>query len=118
MTLEEFETTIEEALKELPARFRGLLRKNDIPVLARERMPAPLRKHYRGDNVYGIFIGVPYGRFVDYQTEPTRIELYLKTFEKDFNDADEMKQQIRATVIHEIAHYFGFSEKEIHRLGY
>jgi predicted Zn-dependent protease with MMP-like domain len=118
MTLEEFETTIEESLKGLPARFRNLLRKNDIPVLARERMPAPLRRQYRGDTVFGIFIGVPYGRLADYQTEPTRIELYLKTFERYFGDPAEMRRQIRRTVMHEIAHYFGFSEKEIRKLGY
>jgi predicted Zn-dependent protease with MMP-like domain len=47
------------------------------------------------------------------QMEPTRIELYKDSFEQAFKDRSEMEAQIVKTVIHEIGHYFGFSEKEL-----
>jgi predicted Zn-dependent protease with MMP-like domain len=49
------------------------------------------------------------------QMEPTRIELYKDSFEKAFRNQDDMEEQIVKTVIHEIGHYFGFSEKELRR---
>jgi predicted Zn-dependent protease with MMP-like domain len=49
------------------------------------------------------------------QMEPTRIELYKNSFEKAFHNQSDMEEQIVKTVIHEIGHYFGFSEKELRR---
>ena len=43
---------------------------------------------------------------------------YQESFESMFEDKSQMKRQILITVVHEIAHYFGFSEAEIRKLGY
>jgi len=86
--------------------------------LARQSAPLPLKKQFPDKIVFGVFIGVPYGRFVNMQSEPTRIELYKESFEKVFKDNNEAAHQIRSTVVHEIAHYFGFSEAQIRKLGY
>jgi predicted Zn-dependent protease with MMP-like domain len=37
---------------------------------------------------------------------------------EDFPDPDELRNEIRLTVLHEIAHYFGMDEDEIEELGY
>ncbi|MBN1823897.1 MAG: metallopeptidase family protein [Endomicrobiales bacterium] len=118
MTFEEFEELIENSVNSLPARFREVLSKNGIKLIPRQSVPEPLRKEHPGSVVFGVFVGVPMGRFVNVQTEPTRIELYKESFESVFDDPSEMKRQVVSTVIHEIAHYFGFSEKEIRKLGY
>jgi len=118
MTFDEFEKVVGDALKEIPPKYREVLDKNRISVLAREKPPAPVLKKYKGGTVFGIFIGVPYGRFFNTTTEPTRIELYQSSFESVYKDPGQMKRQILITVVHEIAHYFGFSESEIRKLGY
>jgi len=118
MTFDEFEDVVNDALKEIPDKFREVLEKNQIKILPREKVPAPVKKSYKGSTVFGIFIGVPLGRFYNITTEPTRIELYKESFEKVFEDPSLMKRHILITVVHEIAHYFGFSETEIKKLGY
>ena len=118
MTFQEFEDFVNDCLKEIPEKFREVLEKNQIKVLAREKAPLPVKNRYKGSTVYGIFIGVPLGRFFNVSLEPTRIELYQESFESTIRDRDQMKRQILITVVHEIAHYFGFSESEIRKLGY
>jgi predicted Zn-dependent protease with MMP-like domain len=115
MELSEFEETIEKALNKVPKRFREILQREDIRVLARESVPGVLRDQYKGCLLFGIFIGVPFNRrsMFNIQMEPTRIELYKKSFELAFDNRNDMEDQIARTVIHEIGHYFGFSEKEL-----
>jgi len=118
MRLEEFGEIIDEAVRDLPEQFKKVLEENQIQLIPRDLVPKPLGEQHKGSIVFGVFIGVPYGRFVNVQLEPTRIELYKNSFERAFGDKDRMISQIRTTVVHEIAHYFGFSESEIRKLGY
>jgi predicted Zn-dependent protease with MMP-like domain len=117
MELSEFEHTIEKALNKVPKKFREILKREDIQVLAREKAPGVLQDQFKGSLLFGIFTGVPYNRrsMFNIQMEPTRIELYKDSFEKAFNNRNDMDEQIVKTVIHEIGHYFGFSEKELRR---
>lgn len=118
MKFEEFEETVRQSLEGLPGAFKDILKKNEIEVLAREEAPSPLKRNNRNQIVFGIFIGVPFGRFTNIQLEPTRIELYKKSFEEAFETTEEIKLQIKRTVMHEVGHYFGFSEKKIRDMGY
>jgi predicted Zn-dependent protease with MMP-like domain len=115
MEMIEFEESIEKALNKIPRKFRDILEREEIQVLAREEVPEALRERYRGGILFGIFTGVPFNRrsFFNIQMEPTRIELYKSSFEEAFKDRGEMERQIVKTVIHEIGHFFGFSEKEL-----
>ncbi len=117
MELSEFEETVEKALSKVPQKFREILKRENIQVLAREKAPVALQDRYKGRLLFGIFAGVPYNRrsVFDLQMEPTRIELYKNSFEKAFHNLRDMEEQIAKTVIHEIGHYFGFSEKELRR---
>ena len=118
MTFEEFEGLITKSFDEIPSQFKDILVKIGIKLIPRQKVPKALSDAHKGSIVFGVFIGVPYGRFVNIQTEPTRIELYKESFETIYKDSEKMKQSIIATVVHEIAHYFGFKEKEIRKLGY
>ena len=115
MEFNEFEDCIERALNKIPKKFREILDREDIQVLAREEVPGALQSRFRNGLLFGIFAGVPYNRrsMFNIMTEPTRIELYKDSFEKAFRTREEMESQIVKTVIHEIGHYFGFSEKEL-----
>lgn len=136
MNMSEFEKIIEDATGRIPERFKVILEKENIKLLAREKVPEMLQDKFLGDPVkaveskliFGIFIGVSYtNRSVfNIQQEPTRIELYKESFEKVFSNKSEtplkrwedMKTQIIKTVVHEIGHYFGFSELKIRNIGY
>jgi predicted Zn-dependent protease with MMP-like domain len=115
MELSEFEDAIEKALNKVPKKFREILKREDIQVLARDKVPRALQSQYKDHLLFGIFVGIPYNQrsMFNIQTEPTRIELYKSSFEEAFNNQSEMEEQIAKTVIHEIGHFFGFSEKEL-----
>jgi predicted Zn-dependent protease with MMP-like domain len=68
--------------------------------------------------IFGMFFGAPLGHSLEEGFEPTRIELYKESFERVYGSSDEIKRQVIITVIHEVAHYLGFSEDRIRKLGY
>jgi predicted Zn-dependent protease with MMP-like domain len=37
---------------------------------------------------------------------------------ESFHDPDELRREIRITVLHEVGHYFGLDERRIEELGY
>ena len=119
MELSEFEESIEKALNKVPKQFREILAREGIQVLAREKVPQALQEKYKGSLLFGIFTGIPFTERSVFilPMEPTRIELYKSSFERAFGGRgeQEMEEQIAKTVIHEIGHYFGLSEKELRR---
>jgi predicted Zn-dependent protease with MMP-like domain len=62
-------------------------------------------------DLYGLFQEEPY--------MPAKISIYRRPLEEDFGgDAAELEHEIRVTVLHELAHYFGFDEQRLEELGY
>ncbi|MDD5686665.1 MAG: metallopeptidase family protein [Elusimicrobia bacterium] len=120
MTLEQFEMIVEDSLKNIPKKFKRIIQKEGINVLVREQVPAAVKERFPNKDVFGIFVGFPFGkgRVFSIQNEPTRIEIYKESFDKNIDNETEMKKQISKTVIHELAHYFGFNESEIRTKGY
>jgi len=122
MQIEEFEKMVQEALEDIPDQYRTILRKEKIEILPRENAPQGVKEKFPNETVFGIFVGISLKckTVFSIQTEPTRIELYRESFERVFGTkvSEAMKEQIRRTVIHEIAHYLGFSEGEIRKKGY
>lgn len=115
MLFEEFEKTVFEAMEELPAEVKAALNKNAIKILPREKVPPALKEKYASSTVFGVFIGVSHGKFYEYSTEPTRIELYNESFTGIPQKA--VKTEIKKTVLHEIGHYLGYNESKIRSFG-
>ena len=122
MQIEDFEKMVQETLEDIPDKYRKILREEKIEILPRENAPPAIKEKFPNKTVFGIFVGMPRKCKIVFsiQTEPTRIELYKESFEKVFgtNVSEAIKEQIRHTVIHEIAHYLGFTEEEIDKAGY
>lgn len=122
MTYEEFSDAVRQAAAQLPARFKRALAEENIQILPREKMPARIRISYPGSLVFGVFVGISRKDRSAWNvpTEPTRIEIYQESFERAFGETmtDAIRQEIDRTVIHEVAHYFGFDEKEIRGHGF
>ena len=50
---------------------------------------------------------------------PAKVSVYQRPLEEDFgDDPEELRRQIRITVLHELAHYFGIDEERLDELGY
>ena len=96
-----FEEHVRNALDSLPPHLATAL-DNVAVVVETENREEP--------DLYGLFDAPEY--------MPAKIAIYRKPLEEDFPDAAELEEQIRITVLHELAHYFGFEEDRIAELGY
>ena len=74
----------------------------------------------RHDTLYGIYEGIPLPdrSSLDPPLLPDKITIFAEPLLEDFPDPEELREEIRLTVLHEIAHYFGMDEEEIEDLGY
>jgi predicted Zn-dependent protease with MMP-like domain len=100
--LPDFDQHVQRALDALPPDLaRGL--ENVAVVVEDENSGEP--------NLLGLFEEAPY--------MPAKVTIYRRPLEEDFgHDPEELEHQIRITVLHELAHYFGIDEDRLDQLGY
>jgi predicted Zn-dependent protease with MMP-like domain len=105
-----FDDVVREALDSLPPHLEPALR-NVAIVVEDENAEEP--------DLYGLFDGVPLTEGGPAPGElPNRIAIYRRPLETDFDDRDELREEIRITVLHELGHYFGLDEERLAELGY
>jgi predicted Zn-dependent protease with MMP-like domain len=119
---EELRKEVTKVIDRLPRRFREQLRNVEFVV---EKRPSPELLRAEGldprhDILYGIYQGVPLPdrSHLDPPLLPDKITIFAEPLLEDFPDPDELREEIRLTVLHEIAHYFGMDEDQIDELGY
>jgi predicted Zn-dependent protease with MMP-like domain len=109
-------------LDELPEEFREKLHNIEIVVQKRpsKHQLAEMNLDTHEDILYGLYEGVPLPdrSALDPPILPDKITLFSEPLLSDFPDPDELREQIRLTLIHEIGHYFGMNDDEIEKLGY
>ena len=122
MNYDQLKKEVIRIIDRLPRRFREQLRNVEFVV---EDRPSPdlLRAEGldpRRDSLYGIYQGVPLPErsSLDPPLLPDKISIFAEPLMEDFPDPDELRNEIRLTVLHEIAHYFGMDEDEVEKLGY
>ena len=59
-----------------------------------------------------------FGLFEEDEYLPAKVTIYRVPLEESFPDAEELEREIRITVLHELAHYFGIDEVRLAELGY
>jgi predicted Zn-dependent protease with MMP-like domain len=119
MTREQFTALVEEALREIPRRFRKAMR--NVAVVVEEEPSQDILDEMEideGDTLFGLYQGTPltqrgwgYGNSL-----PDRISIYQRPIEEACADEEEIRDCIAETVIHEFGHYFGMSEEEIEEI--
>jgi predicted Zn-dependent protease with MMP-like domain len=109
-------------LDALPEEFRDQLHNVEIVVQKRpsKHQLAEMDLDAHEEVLYGLYEGVPLPdrSALDPPILPDKITLFSESLLTDFPDPDELREQIRLTVIHEIGHYFGLDDDEIEKLGY
>jgi predicted Zn-dependent protease with MMP-like domain len=105
-----FEDHVRAALDELPPHIAEALQ-NIAVVVENENAEDP--------DVLGLYHGVPLPERGDMAGAlPDRISIYRIPLEESFPDPDELREEIRITVLHELGHYFGLDEDRLAELGY
>lgn len=112
----EFDELVERALEGVPPELSELL--ENVVIIVDDWPDERALAEGEDDTLYGLYEGVPITeRGSDYYGLPDRITIFRGPLERDF-PPDELEEEIRVTVIHEIAHYFGFEEDRIQELGW
>lgn len=117
----EFARLVEEALEELPEPFATHLEQFTVEIMDRPTATQIERVELEeGALLLGLHEGVPMtDRSVEHSgVLPTRIFVFQDSLERVCENEDELVEQIRTTVLHEIGHYFGMGEDELDELGY
>jgi predicted Zn-dependent protease with MMP-like domain len=104
----EFEGHVRAALDSLPEDLaRGL---ENVAIVVEEESRL-------GSAIFGSFFG-PRGGRTPPGALPAKVVIYRGPLAAAFRDPKELERQIRITVLHELAHYFGIDEQRIAELGY
>ena len=105
-----FEQLVRNAIESLPEQFRSRLSNVEIVI---EDSPG-------NDHLLGHYHGVPlpnrgmgYSGFL-----PDKITIYRLPIERRARSPEELAEQVRITVWHEIAHHFGIDDDRLRELGF
>lgn len=118
---QEFRRLVSQAIASLPPVVAQRLENVEVVV---EDRPTRAELAMAGveppGTLFGLYTGTPlterdssYGMVL-----PDKITLYQRSIEEACRTRDEVREQIRITLMHEIGHYFGLSEEELEKAGY
>ncbi len=96
-----FEAHVRRALDSVPSEIAQRL--ENVAVVIED-------EHPNDPDLFGLFEEEPY--------MPAKITIYRLPLEESFPDSQELEREIRITVLHELAHYFGIDEGRLEELGY
>jgi predicted Zn-dependent protease with MMP-like domain len=114
-----FEELVDRALAAIPDPFRAALAEVAI-VIDDDLTPAQRQENGLGpdEDLYGLYEGVPRTEYAaDWGTVPNRITLFRLPLEEDFADPSDLAEEVRITVIHELAHHLGIDDDRLEELG-
>lgn len=117
---EQFEQLIGEALDSLPQEYVSRLLPEVAVTWAEDPTPEQRveLKLRHGDSLFGLYEGLPLSqRSGMTKFTPDKITIFKHPTEAYCNSLPELREQIRKTVWHEMAHFFGLDHKRIHELG-
>jgi predicted Zn-dependent protease with MMP-like domain len=115
-----FERLVREALDSLPEDFRAHL--DNVAVVIEDR-PSP-EQEQSGDveegPLLGLYEGLPLPeRTIEYGLVlPDKITIFQENVESICDSDDEIRREVRLTVLHEIAHHFGIDDDRLDELDY
>ncbi len=122
ISLRAFERLVAEALDELPPYVQQRL--ENVAIMVEERAsPERLRQlgHPPDRDLLGLYEGINrLERASGYHlVTPDRITLFWKPILEEVGSSDPraLREEVRKTIVHEVAHHFGIDDAELERLG-
>ena len=106
-----FEELVADALDEIPDDLFAMI--DNVAVVVREGT--------EGSSLLGLYDGIPLTERdagYDGMVVPDRISIFRRPILAMCADEAEVVEQVRITVIHEVAHHFGIDDDRLHALGW
>ena len=119
MTIQQFEQLVEQGIAEIPPHIQKKMENVEIVI---ENWPSPVQLQQAGVApgalLFGLYQGVPQTKRGGHYANvlPDKITLFQGVIERVARTPEEVKERVKRTVWHEIAHHFGFDEKEVRDL--
>ncbi|MFI6153897.1 metallopeptidase family protein [Kitasatospora sp. NPDC051170] len=113
MTREEFETLVSDALDQIPPQLAAMM--DNVAVFVEDEPEDP------GDpELLGLYEGTPLTERGEWYAGvlPDRILIYRGPTLRFCETREQVVEEVRTTVIHEVAHHFGFDDHELDELGW
>jgi predicted Zn-dependent protease with MMP-like domain len=121
MQRKQFEALVQEAALELPEEFREKL--TNVAIVIEDYPSQELLDRMEvpdDETLFGLYEGVPLterGHFNE-PLFPDRILIFQGPIEEECDSPEEIREEVRITLLHEIAHFFGFDDDELEERGY
>lgn len=117
---DDFDRAVEQALASMPAEFVDRL--GNLPILV-EEVPTPALLATLEDpapDLLGLFVGTPLPErtFQQISMAPDAVYLFKRNLERTAADHEELVDEIRVTLLHEIGHFLGMDEDDLDEAGY
>ena len=123
MPKEDFEQLVREAVNRIPDDFLAIMENVDIQVRcwpSEEQLANAMEgtEAEEGGSLLGLYEGIPVTERVNYNMVlPDIITIFQRPIESICSTEDEIVEQVRTTVVHEVAHYFGITDAELEAWG-
>lgn len=121
MSLQDFEEAVDEAIDAIPDELaREMAAMANVAVVIEDEY-APRPGDEPGLELLGLYEGVPLterGAWWDAGSLPDRISIFRGPILRCCGSRAEVVHEIKVTVIHEVAHYFGIDDHRLHELGW
>jgi predicted Zn-dependent protease with MMP-like domain len=115
---EVFEELVADALDSLPEGIAAAMENVEV-VVEDEPSREDLARLPRGHTLLGLYHGVPLTSRYGYgNTMPDKISIFRGPITRVARTREAIREQVRRTVIHEVAHHFGISDERLHELGW
>jgi predicted Zn-dependent protease with MMP-like domain len=116
-----FRRLVTEVLRDLPPEFAARL--ENVEVVVEDE---PTRAQIAGagldprhDTLLGLYEGVPLEeRGTDYMALPDKISIFYRPIMDACATAEEVRAEVRTTILHEVAHFFGIDDQDLDAWGY
>jgi len=125
MSMREFGRIVRRVMDTLPELFQPYLANLAVDIEDEPSLDLLREQGFtdeeiaEGDTLYGLFVPFPlageveFGGVDDHDQPLHRIVIFKNPLEEDFPDPRDLRLEIRKTVIHELAHHFGYSERDL-----
>lgn len=119
MRKRDFEALVRRAVEDIPDQFLQIMENVDVQV---RRQPAKRQLRAAqvgpGETLLGLYEGVPLTERRDYgMVLPDVITIFQRPIEEACATEREVMDQVRETIVHEVAHYFGITDVELEAWG-
>lgn len=117
LSVEEFEALVQQALADLPSPYDRMVQ--EVSVVVEEEPPPDVLEELElesADDLLGLYQGTSLAENSFFQPggqQPARIAIYRGPILRLCDSADQVRQEVRDTVVHELGHHIGLDDDDM-----